>query len=171
MRNLKTSIFIVLLIFLFIEVWVGFPIQLEKKTEEPRPALAGYNQSGAEKKMEGVHLVESKSGTRDWELFAESAEGYEGQGAWELKNVKVLYYSGDKVEFTVTGQTGKIDTKTKDMQIAGDVLTISNNGYRFQSPVLSYFSNQRILKSPEKVRMTSPPDESGKAMKVDGERM
>lgn len=170
MRNLKTYTFVILLGFLFLEVWVGFPIQLEKKIEEPRP-LALYDNNGAEKVMKEVHLVESRSGTRDWELFAETAEGYAGQGSWELKNVKVLFYSGEKIEFTVTGKTGRIDSKTKDMQIAGDVSTVSSNGYRFQSASLIYLADTRLLKSPDRIRMISPPDENGKGMQLDGEKM
>lgn len=170
MRNIKTYIYSILLLFLFLEIWIGFPIHLEKKSEEPKP-MALYDSGGAEKVMKDVHLVESKAGARDWELYAEAAEGYAGQGSWELKNVKVLFYSGEKVEFTVTGQSGRIDSKTKDMEIAGEVSTISNNGYRFQSPSLIYLADMRLLKSPEKIRMISPPDENGKAMQLDGEKM
>lgn len=61
-----------------------------ESTSENNPETAGSRKdlshySGAQQKMEGVHLVESRKGSRDWELFAEVAEGYEGKGAWELK--------------------------------------------------------------------------------------
>jgi LPS export ABC transporter protein LptC/lipopolysaccharide transport protein LptA len=159
--------------FLFLEILLGFPVSLNSRTDEEAPPLQqDLSQiSGAEQKMQGVHLVESKSGSRDWELFAEAAEGYQGKGTWELKNVKVLFYSGDIIQFTVTGETGSIDTKTKDMDIAGNVETISSNGYRFQAPAVKYLAQARLLRSSERVKMTGPPDAKGRSMILTGENM
>jgi LPS export ABC transporter protein LptC len=151
---------------------VGFPIQLENRPDEdsiPQQDLTKV--SGAEQKMEGVHLVESRAGDRDWELYAEAAEGYQGQGKWELKNVRVLFYSKEDVQFTVTGNAGTIDTKTKDMNIVGDVKTLSSNGYRFQTSAVSYIARDRILRSKDKVKMVGPPDARGKAIILNGGNM
>lgn len=155
------------------EILLGFPIHLESQQE----ATVSTSQqdltlnTGAEQQMKGVHLVESRLGNRDWELFAEAADGYQGKGTWELKNVRVLFYNEDKVQFTVTGLRGAIDGKTKDMNIAGDVQTLSSNGYRFQAPSVNYQASARILKSPEKVKMMGPPDTAGKTLLLEGDRM
>ena len=87
----------------------------------------------AEQKMAGVHLVESQKGTRDWELFAKDAEGTQGNGAWLLKTVKVQFYNKEQIDFIVTGQSGKIDMKSKAMKITGQVRITSMNGYIFES--------------------------------------
>ncbi len=121
--------------------------------------------------MEGVHYVESRSGNRDWELFAETAEGSEGSGEWDLKNVKVFFYSSDKIEFTVTGAVGKIDAKSKDMRISGNVLTMSQNGYRLQTEAVEYQSQTRTIKSLDKVKMLGPTDGNGKGITVHGDWM
>ena len=158
-------------ILLFLEIWLGFPINLEKQSEVS--ALNGdiTPKSTAEKHMEGVHYVESRSGNRDWELFAESAEGFEGSGEWDLKNVKVLFYSNDKVEFTVTGASGKIDAKTRDMKVSGHVTTQSQNGYRFQTETINYQAKERLIKSLDRVKMTGPVDANGKGIVVTGDWM
>jgi LPS export ABC transporter protein LptC len=173
MKKWSGWIFALLVGFLFLEVLVGFPIPLNSRTEdEAPPARQDLSQvSGAEQKMQGVHLVESTSGNRDWELYAEAAEGYQGKGTWELKNVKVLFYSLDVVQFTVTGNAGSIDTKTKDMNIVGNVETVSANGYRFQAPAVKYQAQARLLLSPDKIKMTGPPDSKGRSMILTGENM
>ena len=161
-----------LLVLLFVEIWIGFPINLERAADDPLLSMEKLkSNTAAEKHMEGLHLVESRMGSRDWEMFAESAEGREDSGGWELKNVKVHFYSNDKMEFTVTGKTGKIDSKSKDMLISGGVLTRSINGYRFQTNDLRYIAKERVLRSSDKVRMTAPPDTQGKGMLVEGDQL
>ena len=165
-------IFGILVIFLFLEILVGFPIPLESENHENPAPMKDFTQvQGGEQKMEGVHLVESRLGSRDWELFAEAAEGNEGAGSWHLKNVRVLFYAEDKLDYTVTGETGLIDTRTKDMNISGNVKTLSANGYRFETKTLDYVSANRTLKSPSKVKMLGPPDTDGEAITLVGDRM
>lgn len=186
MRKLTGILFAIFMVFLFLEILVGFPIHLEHEPEpvETKPAQAatdgkagGNSQKPPEKgtetqqKMQGVHLVESRKGNRDWELFSESAESNQGKGAWKLQNVRVLFYNNDKVDFTVTGKSGTIDSESKNMKIEGDVVTKSSNGYTFQSNSVAYLAAQRVIYSPDEIRMMGPPDDKGKGLILTGERM
>jgi len=155
---------------LFLEILIGFPIHLETNPEEEeQTSKADLGPSaGAEQVMQGVHFVESRSGNRDWEMFAEAAEGYQSKGTWELKKVKVLFYSNDSVEFTVTGQAGNIDAKSKDIDISGHVETRSANGYVFNSEQLRYQAQIRVLKSHGKIEMRGPPDAKGNFLVLTG---
>ncbi len=158
---------------MFLEILVGFPIHLDTTAEEEQSgAQAGIpTNTGAEQVMQGVHFVESRSGNRDWEMFAEAAEGYQSKGTWELKKVKVLFYSDDVVQFTVTGKTGNIDAKSKDIDIAGSVETKSSNGYLFQTEQLRYQARLRLLTSKDKVHMLGPPDSKGNFINLNGQDM
>lgn len=172
MRIGRAILFGFLLVLLFLEILVGFPVKLEWGKDSQESSDEVFNDTNtADKVMEGVHFVESKLGNRDWELFAERAEEHGGRSEWELQNVKILFYSKDAVQFTVVGKTGKIDTKTKDITVAGDVLTQSTNGYQFQTNSINYNSKQRILLSKDKVKMTGPSDGNKKGLKVDGGMM
>ncbi|MEZ0392943.1 MAG: LPS export ABC transporter periplasmic protein LptC [Pseudobdellovibrionaceae bacterium] len=186
MRKFYGILFAIFMIFLFLEILIGFPISLEhepfqlpnssdekSKTAENQKEANGSSttQLETEQKMQGVHLVESRAGDRDWELFAESAENSQGKGAWQLQNVKVLFYNNDKVDFTVTGKRGNIDSGSKNMKIEGNVVTRSSNGYTFQSNSVSYFSTRRLIRSPEAIRMVGPADERGKGLILTGAEM
>lgn len=171
MKNLKNIIYISLLVFLFIEVLVIFPNKLDHKVEVPSKELLAENSSQPEQKMRGLHLVETQQGRRDWELFSEVAEGYLGKGAWELKNVRVLFYNNEKLSFTVTGDLGSIDGKTKDLKIKGNVVTRSENGYTFKTQSIFYISKLRQIKSPERATMQGPADEMGEGFVLDGSNM
>lgn len=189
MGKFKNLIFIVLLVALFIEVLIVFPNKLEKeaaneksnpvaeasKSEEQTELDANgdpkQKSTVAEQKMKGVHLVESQKGLRDWELFSEAAEGSQEAGTWKVMKVRVLFYTKEKIEFTVTGDEGTIDYKTKDLNIKGHVTTRSANGYVFQTPSITYASSIRQIRSPQEVNMSGPKDSSGQGMTLSGGRM
>ncbi len=195
------------MVFLFLEILIGFPIsleheplpteaeQIEKKAKEKaaeeekkkrdqivEDALrAGKVPPPEEKKevaaletqqkMQGVHLVESRKGSRDWELFSEAAENTQGAGAWKLAKVRVLFYNNDRVDFIVTGDRGNIEGESKNLRIEGNVVTKSSNGYTFESNSVIYQSTNRIIRSPDAIRMIGPPDEKGKGLVLTGQQM
>lgn len=157
----------ILFTILFIEVLVGFPIGTEKP-EPPAQALGESAEAQAEKRFGGVHFVEAKEGTRDWELFSDTAESFEATSEWKLKQVRALFFKENKLQFTVTGEKGRIHTQTKDLQIVGDVVTKSSNGYVFRSQSIHYDSKQRRLFTLDKIDMQSPPDGEGLFMSLKG---
>lgn len=186
MAKFKNLIFITVLVLLFVEVLIIFPAKLEhedeaavrariekQKEEDKKKAEQGYvpASSLAEQKMQGVHLVESKQGNRDWELFAQAAEGNQGAGTWKLQKVRVLFYNDEKVEFTVTGDLGSIDSKSKDLSVMGNVITKSVNGYVFNTDSIRYSSVTRQIISPAHVTMRGPKDETGAGLFLTGQRM
>ncbi|QLY24776.1 LPS export ABC transporter periplasmic protein LptC [Bdellovibrio sp. KM01] len=188
MSKFKNLIFAVLLVLLFVEVLIVFPKKLEhdddakvqarielqekrKKELEEQGKDPKEKQSTAEQKMGGVHLVESQKGQRDWELFSESAEGSQGSGNWKLKKVRVFFYNKEKVEFTATGDEGTIDSNSKDLNIKGNVVTRSENGYVFKTPGISYSAVKRLIESPEDVYMEGPRDKTGAGMVLKGRSM
>jgi LPS export ABC transporter protein LptC/lipopolysaccharide transport protein LptA len=186
MRKLQGILFAIFMVFLFMEILVGFPIRLEhdptaliegeRASLEEQARLKGESTTttvGTEtqQRMQGVHLVESRQGSRDWELFSERAENSKGIGNWKLEVVKVLFYNNDRVDFTVTGQKGNIDSESKNMRIEGNVVTKSSNGYTFQSNSMTYMSTQRVLISPDVIKMSAPPDDRGKGLTLTGRQM
>lgn len=180
--NLRKYIFLALLIALFVEVLVVFPnkVNQEKKAETAASATEnGTTEANepqaphSEQLMKGVHLVESQKGSRDWELFSSESEGGSGkdQSNWKLKKIRVLFYTNEKVEFTVTGDEGNIDGKSRDMSIRGHVLTTSANGYSFKTEDVTYRSSLRLISSSGPVVMTGPRDKEGEELHVNGQRM
>lgn len=182
MKKVSGILFAIFMIFLFLEILFGFPIALEHEPFDPTVYNVKEESDDTKKdskpdekpatetaqKIQSLHLVESKSGSRDWELFAETAENTQAKGSWELQNVRVLFYNNDQVDFVVTGKRGTIDDQSKNMQIQGDVVTKSSNGYTFQSELVSYLSAQRIIRSPDAIKMQGPDDDKGKGLVLSG---
>lgn len=162
----------ILLLFLFIQILIFAPKDLDSLLgDEKKPEVTKPAENSAEQKMGGVHLVESRSGSRDWELFARGAEGYEGKNVWALEQMKVIFYSENGVTFTVTGDKGNIEVATKNMDISGNVVMNSSNGYHFRSESMIYDATTRIIRAPTAIKMEGPKLKNEPDMQVEGNSM
>lgn len=171
MNRFGQIFFGLILVVLFIQVIIGFPIPLEHKAEAPVVSTSLENAKDRQQVMGEVHLVESRQGSRDWELIAKRAVGSEGEGTWNLTEVKVQFYSGKSIEYTVTGDAGEINTATKDMKISGKVVTRSANGYVFRAPAVLYSAKDRVLRSDDGVTVDTKSDNPGQGISVAGKAM
>lgn len=171
MKKTKTILFSLLLLFILVEVIFVFPQQIEKMDREAMDAVGDQKKERIEQKMEGVHLVESQRGARDFELFAEKARGYQQEGDYFLNKVKVQFYNLEASDFTVTGNEGEVDGKTKNIKIKGNVVTKSANGYTFYTDEIFYNFQLRKIISPGKIKMLGPSDDQGQGLNLDGYNM
>jgi LPS export ABC transporter protein LptC/lipopolysaccharide transport protein LptA len=173
MRWISRVLFFIFIAFLVVELWLGFPeiIQVlntknnlgQVSPEESQPIVPS-----SERKMSGVHLVESQSGQRDWELFATSAFGTEAKGSWKLETVKINFFNEKGMQFTVTGNRGFFDPQSKNISVEGQVLTVSTNGYEFRTDSAQYLSSEKKISSPDSVKMFGPKDKKGKRLELIG---
>jgi LPS export ABC transporter protein LptC len=194
MRKLTGFLFGAFLVLLVLQIVIGFPISLEQepillpkkivpKTAEEiqkeelekarleKERKFPISNVDTAQKMDGVHLVESRKGTRDWELYADSAENQNKNGQWNLQVVKIFFYNKDKIDFIVTGQSGYIEPGSRNIRIQGDVVTKSANGYVFRTSSVSYNSEKRLITSPDLVRMRSPSEDQGSSIELTGQNM
>lgn len=168
----KNYVYVALLALIFVEILIVFPQKLEQsRKEEERLQKVKIDKSAAEQTMAGVHLVESQAGKRDWELFAEKAEGDSDSKAWNLRKIKIIFYSDESAQFTVTGDQGSLEGEKRNVRIRGNVVTQSSNGYIFRTESIEYQSKSRHLVSPNKVQMTAPSDGSGAGLALTGTSM
>ena len=172
----KSSVIIFLIaIVVFFEILVMAPQVLEKENQDhvgentDISYLEQENKNAVDQKMQGVHLVENNENEKGWELFANEATGT-ADGQWVLKNVKVQFFNENMSNYTVTGDLGEIEAKTKDMIIRGNVMTTSSNGYSFKTDTLRYIAKQKIMTSLDKVVMQGPADNSGSGFHLTGEK-
>ncbi len=163
---LQKVFFYILIAAFFLEILL-IGSQLLEKQEGNRPQKDLFDHS-ADEKMERVHLVEGFGSSKEWELFAEAAEGFLGQGVWNLQKVKVIFYARTGDSYMVQGQRGQIDVGSKDIDIVGDVSTHSTNGYEFMTPALHYRSKAKVLNAPEALTLKGPKDQMGQRLRLQG---
>ncbi len=159
---IRPFLIIFILLLIGFEVLILFPKQTDKPTEAPAAAetaqVAGTarQKDQIQQKMQGVHLVESQNGTRDWELFSKNAQSYQNSPMWDLENVRIIFYNEEKQSIVLKGLKGKIDTKSKDMKIEGEVQIETTNGYVFTAPYVEYDSVNRLIFCTSLVEVKGP---------------
>ncbi len=121
--------------------------------------------------MKGVHLIETRDGGKEWELWADQAVAFKAKAEWSLTKVRAIFFSDDGVEFVVTGETGLVETHSKNMVVTGNVITRSSNGYVFKTEKVSYSSADRRLVSPQPVVITGLKEKGVDLMRMSGNSM
>jgi LPS export ABC transporter protein LptC len=142
----------------------------ERRASEALEKLPKISTEGAEMRLEKIRFVEDKHGQKSWELEAQSVHKYQDQNLMVLQDVKLTFYAKEGRTFFLTGKQGRVYQDSKNVDLEGDVMLTTSDGYQLRTHSLSY----RHL---EKIASTSDPVEiegeqlrlTGKGMSVDME--
>ncbi len=116
-------------------------------------------------------MIETQEGKKEWELWSGTATSIKDKEIIELDQVKALFFTDSGVTFTVTGERGTVQTKSKDLNVEGDVVVKSSNGYTFKTAEVSYASLSRLISTEERVEMVGPRDIKGHSLRLTGQAM
>ncbi|MEJ2039499.1 MAG: LPS export ABC transporter periplasmic protein LptC [Desulfosarcinaceae bacterium] len=121
-------------------------------------------------KLVGVHQVATKNGAVQWELDARSAELEAKSGQMILDSPDVNFYLEDGGMVHVTAKKGILDTRSKDIEVKGNV-EVHDNRYTLLTEALIYKHGARVMESPVPVKITGGTiDVSADAMTYDLEK-
>jgi LPS export ABC transporter protein LptC len=127
--------------------------------------LSKTSTGSADMRLEKIRFVEDKHGQKTWELEAKSIQQYQNQNIMELEDVKVIVYMEGGRSFVISGNRGKVHQDSKDMELVGDVLLTSSDGYRLKTHSVSYHHSER------KVTTSDPVEIEGKEIQLVGRGM
>ncbi|MCC6276350.1 MAG: LPS export ABC transporter periplasmic protein LptC [Oligoflexia bacterium] len=111
--------------------------------------------------MSGAHVFGITNGRKEWELDAQQGQGFKDKGTWRLKKVKVKFFGNSNVEYLVSGDEGTVETETKDMEISGNVLTTTSDGYVVKSGAVKYLAKEKLLSTAEAFDLMGPETSDG----------
>ena len=169
----KTKIAIMLSILLIggvvlVSLWVN--LQERKKMLEEAEKVPNISTDGADHRLEKIRFVEEKHGKKTWELEAKAIYQYQGQNILLLEDVKVIYYAKDGRSFTLSGDKGKVHQDSKDMELVGNVILTSTDGYRLKTKSMTYQHLSKQVRTPDPVEFEGEQIHlTGKGMLVDME--
>ena len=153
MRRAKIAILIAIVLaggLVLVSLWMNLQ---ERKASEKLSAVPKVSTDGANTHLEKVHFVEDKHGQKTWELEATSVQQYEGQNMLVLKDVKVTFFSRDGRSFVLTGKQGKVYQDSKNVEIAGDVILTSSDGYRLKTQSIAYDHKEKKARTQDLVEI------------------
>ncbi|MFB3883906.1 MAG: LPS export ABC transporter periplasmic protein LptC [Thermodesulfobacteriota bacterium] len=165
MRKLKFAILIsIVLIGGIVLVMLWGNLNEEKPSKEEEAPLK-ISTEGADARLEKIRFVEEKQGQKTWELEAKSIQQYQDQNVMVVEEVKMTLFSKEGRTFVISGNQGKVYQDSKNMELLGNVVLASSDGYQLKTHSISYHHSDRKVTSPDPVEI------EGEQIRVEGKGM
>ena len=130
---------------------------LAPATGAPPPSSVRQRGSAPDTKISGFHLVETKDGTKLWEIWGDLAEVFEKEGIARVtkisNQVTVTLYS-DHGKLTSRSDEATLNMQTKDVRLEGNVSATSELGSSLQTESLAWSAEDRRLFTRSPVTLT-----------------
>ncbi len=143
MRKLKFAILISIVLIggiVLASLWINLR---GRKAPEEEKVAPKFSAEDAKMFLEKIHFVEDKQGKKTWELEAKSIQQNREENLMVLEDVKVTVYTEEGQSFTISGKQGKIFLDSKNMELQGDVLVSSSDGYRLKTHSVVYHHQEK----------------------------
>lgn len=150
MRKAKIAILLSIVLIggiVLVTLWVNLR---EKKAVENLPKIST---EGADMRLEKIRFVEDKHGQKSWELEAKSVQQYQDQNITILEDVKVTVYAKEGRTFFLTGKKGKVHQDSKNVELVGNVVLTSSDGYQLKTHSVSYRHLEKIVTTSDSVEI------------------
>ena len=170
MKKVKIAIMISILLssgLILASLWWNLKEKrtVEEKGEEPKVV-----QDGADIRMEKIRLVEDKQGKKTWELEAKLIQQYQDENMMVLEEVKVTFYGKDGRFFILSGNQGKVYQNSKNVELRGDVILTSSDGYWLKTQSITYQHQKKMAATADPVEIEGDQIRlEGRGMEVDME--
>ncbi len=152
-RHLNTVIFVSALILLSLPAYIV--MTRDGGIGGAVPGNLGRIDSDAEIAIEQFHFTEREGGERKWEIWAERAERFLGQGRVHMEHVRMEYLpkGGGRVE--LSGRVGDYYEEDKRVVLSGNVTVKTGSGYTLYATRLAWEEPTQRVVSDEPVRLVT----------------
>jgi LPS export ABC transporter protein LptC len=153
MKRIKIAILISIVLIggiVLVTLWGNLR---ERKASEAEDKLPKISTGGADMRLEKIRFVEDKHGQKTWELEATSVQQYQDQNIMVLEDVKVTFYAKEGRTFFLTGKQGKVYQDSKNVDLVGDVVLTSNDGYELKTHSIAYRHLGKIVSTSDPVEI------------------
>ncbi len=160
--------FLLLAVILLVIMGIS-ALAISRKIKENPEEFIEQVSSQADSRMEDIHYTQTnEEGFKEWEFEATTVNYFGETNLTMFKDIRATFFSKDGKVFTLRGDRGKWYMISKNMEISGNILGTSSDGYEFRTSTLSYDSQKRKILSTERVKLTYQGFElEGKGMAVD----
>ncbi len=131
---------------------VYYFVRPEPPMQEPKPVEV----TGPAALFEGNRLVEKKNGKVLWEMEATNISVEKTTGQVVLLDVRAVFHREDGTKLNVVAKNGQFDSKTKNLQLVGDVVASSTDGAKLTADAASWQQKEELIMVKGKARLEKP---------------
>lgn len=103
----------------------------KEETPPPPQAQEEKDNTAANVTFAGSSIVEQLDGKKQWEITAETVQVNPNTKKAQLLNFKATLYRQDGSKIDLVGRQAEFDTKTKDIDMSGDIKATASDGAVF----------------------------------------
>jgi LPS export ABC transporter protein LptC len=103
--------------------------------------------------VKNVHYTDVGASGMKWEINADNAKYVKNENLVLFDRIRVKLVMSDGRTLVMTGDKGKSNTETKDMEISGNVEITSDKGDRLTTDILRYSGAQQRIYTDSAVKM------------------
>ena len=106
--------------------------------------------------LKDVHFTEVGDPELTWEIHADTAKFVKKDNLAFFDRVKIRLIRADGKTLTLTGNEGRLHTDTRDAEVTGSVVVVSNNGDIVETDRLHYSHADRRIFTDQKITLKNP---------------
>lgn len=149
MKNRRTTVVIVVLVatllaaaVLTVGIW-----------RQPEKALLKVMSDKVDLQVRNVRYTEVGDSGMKWEIVADTARYLKKENLALFDKVTVRLVTQDDRTYLLSGNRGRFNTESRDMQIEGNVVIVSEEGDRFTTEHLQYRHAAKLIETDDPVMM------------------
>lgn len=148
MKNRRKTVFIVVALTILFAAVVIIGIR-----REPGKALLNIMSDSIDLQVRNVHYTEVGESGMKWEITADTARYQKRENMAFFDKLTVRLVTKDGKTFVMTGDRGRFNTESRDVEIDGNVGIVSENGDRFRTERLKYRNADKVMETDLPVAM------------------
>jgi len=150
----KRTLLVILVIGIVLMFSLLITVFLKYREFSENPAKLVENiPNGADISIGEIHHTAVKDGRKEWSLEAASAKYSNSAKEALFDDVQVSFFLENDREVMVKGRQGRLDTKTNDIEISGDVI-VKDAAYQLAAETIFYDHVHRKINVPVPVIIT-----------------
>ncbi len=138
---------------LFVAILSVAAIYVIGMRKEPGKALLKIMSDRVDLQVRNVHYTEVGDSGMKWEITADAARYQKQENLALFDKLAVKLVMKDGMTFVMTGDHGRVNTESRDMEIDGNVGIVSENGDRFATDRLRYRNADKVIETDRPVAM------------------
>ncbi|MDP1991874.1 MAG: LPS export ABC transporter periplasmic protein LptC [Syntrophales bacterium] len=144
MKRGRKAVLIVVVLAVVLSVAAIIMINVPK---EPEKALLKIMSDRVDLQIRNIRLTEVGDSGMKWEIMADTARYQKKENLAFLEKLTVKLVTKDNRTFVMTGDRGRLNTESRDMEIEGNVNIVSDTGDRFKTDHLRYLNAGKLIET------------------------
>jgi len=107
----------------------------------------------ADLQVKNFHYTEVGDSEGVWEIKADRAQYFKNKSSASFVNVRVKLIASDGGIYVMTGDEGKLNTESRDIEVHGNVVVISDSSDRLESDDMKYAHKDKRIYTDSDVMM------------------